>query len=30
VRWGYQLYITCIEMLVLETALIILQIVEYF
>jgi ABC-type sugar transport system permease subunit len=29
VRWGYQLYITCIEMLVLEVALVVLQIIEY-
>ena len=29
VRWGYQLYITCIEMLLIEVLLIVLQIVEY-
>jgi hypothetical protein len=29
VRWGYQLYITCIEMLVIEVVLVILQIIEY-
>lgn len=29
VRWGYQLYITCIEMLVIEFLLVVLQITEY-
>lgn len=29
VRWGYQLYVTCIEMLIIEALLLGLQIAEY-